>query len=355
MQEKQKQKFLDEDIIKENSKIYGRGTQKPITAWQNAVNEAAHEIVQNNHNLLYDRASLKFQAEARARETYIFKKRSGSRSKLTQNDSEQQVKRTKLNHSQRVTLLSSLSEQLVSVKKQIEITEKHISRSTAISDFDSCSKAHVQLRKLLAEKQSLQNKLIDIESKNARAQKRNKSKQSQFNIKTPVSGTENITTYFSVSNTVENVGTEVNIFQQANTSATSNVSIPGKSPTTKKTRELIKVDDDTGNIEVQPTLEVEQDEDENVVKGAQCDSDEVKEDGKEPVIDMEIHPVADMMQSSNGENVTNVEYNVESESYIEKHSHTVVDVSPSRKKIGGEGCLTVKKQKMKKSSLLILK
>ena len=202
--------------------------------------------------------------------------------------------------------MSSLSEQLVSVKKQIEITDKHISRSTAISDFDSCSKAHVQLRKLLAEKQSLQNKLIDIESKNARAQKRNKSKQSQFNIKTPVSGTENITMYFSVSNTVENVGTEVNIFQQANTTATSNVSIPGKSPTTKKTRELIKVDDDTGNIEVQPTLEVEQDED--VGKGTQCDSDEVKEDGKKPVIDMEVHPVADMMQSSNTENVTNVEY-----------------------------------------------
>ena len=64
----------------------------------------------------------------------------------------------------------------------------------------------------------------------------------------------------------------------------------------------------------------------------------VKEDEKESVIDMEIHPVADMMQSSNGENVTNVEYNVESESYIKKHSHTVVDVSPNRKMIGGEGC-----------------
>ena len=44
-----------------------------------------------------------------------------------------------------------------------------------------------------------------------------------------------------------------------------------------------------------------------------------------------------MEQSSNGENVTNVEYNVESESYIKKHSHTVVDVSPSRKKMEGEG------------------
>ena len=252
MQENQKQKFLDEDIIKENSKIYGRGTQKPITTWQNAVNEAAHEIVQNNHNLLYDRASLKYQAEQSTRNLYL-QKRSGSRSKLTQSDSEQQVKRTKLNHSQRVTLLSSLSEQLVSVKKQIEITEKHISRSTATSDFDSCSKAHVQLIKLLAEKHSLQNKLIDIESKNAREQK------NQFNIKTPVSGTENITTDFSVSNTVENVGTEVNIFQQGNTNATSNISVPGKSPTTKKTRELIEVDDDTGNIEMQPTLEVEQD------------------------------------------------------------------------------------------------
>ena len=79
-------------------------------------------------NLLYDRATLKFQAEAKARECYIFKKGSGSRSKLTQSDSEQQVKRTKLNSAQRVTLLSSLSVELTAVKQQIEITEKHISR-----------------------------------------------------------------------------------------------------------------------------------------------------------------------------------------------------------------------------------
>ena len=196
--EKQKEKDTNQDYVKENSKIYGRGTQKQLTNWQNAVNEAAYQIVQSNSSLLFDRANLKFQVEAKARETYIFKKRSGSRSRLTQSDSENQVKRTKLNSSQRVSLLSSLSEQLDSVKSQIAITQKHIGRSTNTSDFEACSKAHVQLRKLLGEKQSLQNKLTDIESRHARSRKKCKDTSSKTMQSTiSVAGIQNITNFFS--------------------------------------------------------------------------------------------------------------------------------------------------------------
>ena len=41
--EKQKEKDTNQEYVKENSKIYGRGTQKQLTNWQNAVNEAAYQ------------------------------------------------------------------------------------------------------------------------------------------------------------------------------------------------------------------------------------------------------------------------------------------------------------------------
>ena len=146
--------------------------------------------------MLYDRASLKFQAEAKARETYIFKKRSGSRSKVTQNDGEKQVKPMRLNNSQSPSLLSSPSEQLDSVKSQISITQTHIARSMTISDFEACSKAHTQLRKLLGEKQSLQSKLTNIESKHATSQKKKSGASTATKASSSsVTGTPSITDF----------------------------------------------------------------------------------------------------------------------------------------------------------------
>ena len=59
-------------MVLEKSKIYGRD-RKDVTLndWQIAVNQAAYELCQKDIALI----------ERKARETYIFKKKSGSRSK----------------------------------------------------------------------------------------------------------------------------------------------------------------------------------------------------------------------------------------------------------------------------------
>ena len=77
------QNLLKEDVIKEQSKIYGRfkgdATCK-LTGWQEAVNAAALKIASKSPNEMYDRASLKTNAEAEAWKTFVYQKKSGFRS-----------------------------------------------------------------------------------------------------------------------------------------------------------------------------------------------------------------------------------------------------------------------------------
>lgn len=76
-------RVLSEGTVREQSKIYGklRGENAKLTAWQDAVNAAAYKIATRSPDKMYDRSLLKIQAEEEARRTFVFKKKSGSRSK----------------------------------------------------------------------------------------------------------------------------------------------------------------------------------------------------------------------------------------------------------------------------------
>ena len=76
-----------------NSKIYGFTNDKAkLNAWRKAVTEAAFELAKEELDLLYNRAKLKTKAEAEARKTYIFKKRTGSHSVHISDDGEPKKK-----------------------------------------------------------------------------------------------------------------------------------------------------------------------------------------------------------------------------------------------------------------------
>ena len=159
-----------EEWIKTKSKIYGKETNRELTNWQSTVNETAYQVSKEDQSLLHNRASLKFRAEAKARETYVFKKRSGSRSIVEKDNDQQEAKRTKLNS------MTTLTLQLESVKSQIVMTQKYISNSSGLSNFEACSKSHAELRNLLVQKNSLENTMADLASKNAKYQKRKNKK-----------------------------------------------------------------------------------------------------------------------------------------------------------------------------------
>ncbi len=64
-------KPYSENIVKEQSKIYGRNKNAKLSRWQEAVNDAAFSIVKQSPDKMYDRSLLKTIAEKEAQKPYI--------------------------------------------------------------------------------------------------------------------------------------------------------------------------------------------------------------------------------------------------------------------------------------------
>lgn len=163
----QSQKPHKEDIIKEQSKIYGRfiGDAK-LTGWQEAVNAVALKIALKSSNKMYDRASLKTNAEAEALKTFVYQKKLGSRSKFVK--SENTVKRKKVSTDDRTKEIASLSLELQSLTAQSANKQKEIAQANDIKAYERCAELHKGLRVMLTERQKVQNKLSDLQKKQAR-------------------------------------------------------------------------------------------------------------------------------------------------------------------------------------------
>ncbi len=106
--------------------------------WQKAVNKSAYELASKNSNLLanllYNRGKLKSLAEEKACETYIFKKKAGSRSvKL---EGENKPKRMKYNQEDQHEL----------VKKQITTKQNVVNKASSLKQYELCDKTQEEMR-----------------------------------------------------------------------------------------------------------------------------------------------------------------------------------------------------------------
>lgn len=164
---KPSQKPLSDEIVKEQSKIYGRfRSNAKLNEWQEAVNAAAFKIASKSPNKTYDRASLKTNAEAEARKSFVYRKKSGSRSKFVESD--KSTKRARQSTDDRTKEISLLSLELQSLTAQSANKQKEISQANDLHDYQRCEKLHKELRALLVERQKAQNKLTDLQKRQAK-------------------------------------------------------------------------------------------------------------------------------------------------------------------------------------------
>ena len=106
-------------LREEWSKYMGGGNNKTFNNWHTAVYKAAYKLTLENNTLVYDRADLRMKAESKAREGYVFQKRSGSRSKVVVGDEqESRAKCVKLDGSQRARVMANFFDQLNSATYQ---------------------------------------------------------------------------------------------------------------------------------------------------------------------------------------------------------------------------------------------
>ena len=153
---------LSEDVVKEHSKIFGYQRETAVlTEWQKAVNNCAFDLAKQNPSLMYERGKLKDIAEEKARETYVFKKNSGSRSCKVQGEST--PKRMKFNQDERREKIAELSTEIELLKRQI------ISQASCMKDYQLCDKAQGEMRELFHEKGKLEKQLKEFQKKDTKS------------------------------------------------------------------------------------------------------------------------------------------------------------------------------------------
>ena len=116
---------------------------------------------------MYNRASLKTSAEAEARKTFVYRKKTCSRSKFA--ESEKSVtKRKKQSTDDRSKEINLLSVELQSLTAQSTNKQKEIVHANNLKEYDQCASLHKELRSMLVERQQVQNKLSDLQKKQAK-------------------------------------------------------------------------------------------------------------------------------------------------------------------------------------------
>ena len=129
------QQAMSIDVIQEQSKIYGRYKEHAkLSSWQKAVNSAAFVIAQETPDKLYDRSQLKLAAEEKARATYVFKKKSGSRSKFE--PAKEMQKRRKMSTSERNEEIASCLSRIRTMTSEITEFERDIDKARVTKRSD---------------------------------------------------------------------------------------------------------------------------------------------------------------------------------------------------------------------------
>ena len=161
---KNSSKPLSDNIIQEQSKIYGRNNKNhKLSKWQEAVNHAAYNLVKLSPDKMYDRAVLKTAAEEEARKSYVFQKKSGSRSKYV---SDQKVnKRAHMSANEREEAIKLCTINLQSLTEQSENKRKQIAQANDLKSYEECAKLHKELRSLLNEKGKVEQQLNKLKKK----------------------------------------------------------------------------------------------------------------------------------------------------------------------------------------------
>ena len=114
-----------------------------------------------------DRGLLKLKAKEKARETYVFKKKSGSRSRKL--DGESNPKRPKISQEERRGKITELSTEIELLRKQIATKQNIINKANTVKYFQLCDKTQTELRNLLKEKGKCEKQLAEVEKKEAKS------------------------------------------------------------------------------------------------------------------------------------------------------------------------------------------
>jgi len=116
---------------------------------------------------MYNREDPKKKAEEEARKTFVFQKKTGSRSKYVPPE-KPTLRRGKQSTEERTKEISLCSLELESLTAQSANKQKEIAQVNDLKDYERCAHLHKELRVLSTERHKVQRKLSDLQKKQAK-------------------------------------------------------------------------------------------------------------------------------------------------------------------------------------------
>lgn len=145
-----------ENII-ESSKIYGRGSDRVLTSYEIAINEAAGKIALDDPALLIKRDVLYEKAKETVRcDTSFSFKKGKSRSSLTTQPTLSAKRKSYTDESSREEHITKLVQDIDGKQKQVKFKTLHQTKAQASKDWEVCEKLQSDINVLRKEIHSLQ-------------------------------------------------------------------------------------------------------------------------------------------------------------------------------------------------------
>ena len=159
------------------------------------MNHAFYNLVKLSPDKMYDRAVLKTAAEEEARKSYVFQKKSGSKSKY--------VSDKKVNEREEAIKLCAIN--LQSLSEQSENKRKQIAQANDLKSYEECAKLHKELRSLLNEKGNVEQQPDKLKKKVKRhlryaAGACQSTKEDKCIVNVPIVPKRDITSFFMSEN-----------------------------------------------------------------------------------------------------------------------------------------------------------
>ena len=170
-QETPKTSFVNQDYVRKAAKTYGKTSEKRLTVYQEAINEASIELCLQNSNLLSNRKLLLDSARKVINDRGYHYKKGKSRSLVLNPSSGQEttLKRRKISRDVRLSTIANLQEQIKDLTELIEYKEKRRDSAKTVHNYKECEKLTEQMFETKAQRRKLEIELKLLNKKEGKS------------------------------------------------------------------------------------------------------------------------------------------------------------------------------------------
>ena len=157
---------MNEDYIREQSKIYGRNSTRKLSRYEEQMNEASANLCLQSPNLLSDRTLLLKECRRVVdEEGYDYKKGKSRSRSLNTSVASEPPKRKNITEKYRLSRIAELQERIKDITDRLGYKEKRRESASIVRNYKECDQITEQMSELKCERKRLDIELASLNKK----------------------------------------------------------------------------------------------------------------------------------------------------------------------------------------------